>query len=77
MTDAFVIETPKITAGIAVAERSGFRFYTSHPNMRPLEGRHFSSLKAVQRAVETLALTPWLSPEGPCPQYEARHVREM
>jgi hypothetical protein len=55
MTDAFIIETATLTAGIVAAQGRGFRFYASHPSMFPLEGAFFDNIKAVHRAVERLA----------------------
>jgi hypothetical protein len=54
MTDAFIIETATLTAGIVAAQGGGFRFYASHPSMFPLEGAFFDTLKACHRAVERL-----------------------
>ncbi len=55
MTDAFIIETATVTAGIVAAQERGFRFYASHPDMYPLEGQTFSSPQAAQQAAEALA----------------------
>ena len=55
MTDAFIIETSTITAGIVAAQGQGFRFYASHPSMSSLDGQIFVSPKAAQRAAEELA----------------------
>ena len=55
MTDAFIIETSTLTAGIVAAYEQGFRFYASHPAMFALEGRMFGTVKAAQRAAEKLA----------------------
>jgi hypothetical protein len=54
MTDAFIIETATLTAGIVAAQGRGFRFYASHPSMFPLDGASFDTLKACQHAVERL-----------------------
>ena len=58
MTDAYIIETATLTAGIVAAQGRGFRFYASHPSMFVLEGQFFDSLKAAQKACETLARMP-------------------
>lgn len=50
-SSAFVIETATTTAGIAVADGDGFRFFASHPWYSPLEGRRFGSIAAAERAV--------------------------
>ncbi len=54
MSDAFIIETSSMTAGIVAAQGQGFCFYASHPSMFALEGAFFDSLKSAQRAVERL-----------------------
>jgi len=58
MTDAYIIETATLTAGIVAAQGRGFRFYASHPSMFVLEGQFFDSLKAAQTACEKLARMP-------------------
>ncbi len=55
MSDAFVIETARHTAGIAVRERSGFRFYASEALFQPLDDRVFRGLHAVRAAVNAIA----------------------
>ncbi len=55
MSDAYIIETPLMTAGIVAAQEKGFRFYASHPAMYPLEGKVFESVKSAQRAADILA----------------------
>jgi len=55
MADAFIIETRTLTAGIAAAQGSGYRFYASHPAASSMEGQYFGSLQAAQRAAEKLA----------------------
>jgi hypothetical protein len=58
MTDAYIIETSTLTAGIVAAQGRGFRFYASHPAMFALEGQVFDSLKAAQKAAEKLSPMP-------------------
>jgi hypothetical protein len=58
MTDAYIIETTMLTAGIVAAHGRGFRFYASHPSMFVLDGQVFDSPKAAQNAAEKLARTP-------------------
>jgi hypothetical protein len=58
MTDAYIIETATLTAGIVAAQGRGFRFYASHPSMFVLEGQFFESLKAAQKACEKLSRVP-------------------
>jgi len=55
MSDAFVIETARHTAGIAIRERSGFRFYASEALFQPLDNRVFRGLHAVRAAVNAIA----------------------
>ncbi len=62
MSDAYIIETPVMTAGIVAAKEKGFRFYASHPAMYPLEGKVFESVKAAQRAADILAASLRTSP---------------
>jgi hypothetical protein len=54
MFDAFVIETARHTAGIAVRERGGFRFYASEARFQPLDNRLFRGLGAVRAAVNAI-----------------------
>ncbi len=58
MTDAYIIETTMLTAGIVAAHGRGFRFYASHPSMFVMDGQVFDSPKAAQNAAEKLARTP-------------------
>jgi len=58
MTDAFVIETPRLTAGIAVRESSGFRFYASDLAFLSLDNRQFRALRELRSAVERQAGGP-------------------
>jgi hypothetical protein len=62
MTDAFIIETATVTAGIVAAHGRGFRFYASHPSMFVLEGQVFDSPKAAQNAAEKVANMPGEKP---------------
>jgi hypothetical protein len=54
MADAFVIEHRNITAGIAVRERGGFRFYSSHEVFLPIEARKFRRLRDIEAAVRRI-----------------------
>jgi hypothetical protein len=58
MTDAYIIETATMTAGIVAAHGLGFRFYASHPTMFVLDGQVFDSPKAAQNAAEKIARRP-------------------
>jgi hypothetical protein len=69
VTDAYIIETATVTAGIVAAQGRGFLFYAAHPDMYALDGRTFSSPRAAQRAAEKLAriaaVKPSPSRQGP------------
>lgn len=54
MSAAFVIEIDGNAAGLAFAERSGFRFYASERSYWELEGRWFRSLGQAERAATAL-----------------------
>ncbi len=54
-TDAFVIETTRHTAGIAVRERGGFRFYAADTLFHPLDNRSFRGLRELRAAIDRLA----------------------
>ena len=56
MSNAFVIESASLTAGLAVREDQGFRFYASDAAFRPLDDRHFHGLRTLRAAVDRLAL---------------------
>jgi len=46
ISTARVIEIGRVTAGIAVPEEDGFRFFSSQRAFDPLDGRRFRSLRA-------------------------------
>ena len=71
MTDAFIIETSTITAGIVAAYGQGFRFYASHPAVFSLDGQVFGTPKAAQRAAEKLVGRP-KSPPTPRNKWVSR-----
>ena len=52
MADAFVIEHHDLTAGIAVRERGGFRFYSSDALFRKIDTRRFRRLREIRLAVK-------------------------
>lgn len=54
MSNAIVIETGRSTAGIIIAERTGFRFYASAPLFSALEGKSFANAAAAERACRAL-----------------------
>ena len=47
---AYTIETSSHTAGIAVADGNGFLFFAADPLFSALDGNHYPSVAAVQRA---------------------------
>jgi hypothetical protein len=55
-TEAFIIETPYHTAGIAVRERSGFRFYPSDALFQAFGQRTFRGLHDLQDAINRLSM---------------------
>lgn len=55
MSDRFVIEADRSVVGIAVRGEGGFRFFTSNPHFKPLEGKTFRRARALRRDVEELA----------------------
>ena len=54
MSHAYIIEVANRTAGIVVAENRGFRFFSSEAAFDALEGSHFGSARAAERAARTL-----------------------
>jgi len=52
MTNAFVIEHRDVTAGIAVRERGGFRFYSSDALFLAIDARRFRRLREIDLAVK-------------------------
>lgn len=51
---AYVIETPRVTAGIAVREAAGYRLHVSDPSFSELGGHIYATLSAAQNAVDAL-----------------------
>ena len=54
MSHAYIIEIANQTAGIVVAEERGFRFFSSETAFDALEGTHFGSARAAERAARAL-----------------------
>jgi hypothetical protein len=54
-TPAFTIEVDDIAAGIALRERTGFRFVAADPRFRLLDGSHFRRLGQIEAAARNLA----------------------
>jgi hypothetical protein len=55
MSNAYVIETARHTAGIAVREPRGFRFYASDVQYYSLDNLSFSGLGDLRAAIDMLA----------------------
>lgn len=53
--DQFVVETERITAGVAVRVPGGFRFFHSDARFSRFEGQTFRSAQALSRSVRELA----------------------
>jgi hypothetical protein len=54
MSKAYVIEVSNQTAGIVVGDERGFRFFSSERAFDSLEGGHFGSARAAERAARAL-----------------------
>jgi hypothetical protein len=54
MSQAYVIEVSDRTAGIVVSEERGFRFFSSERAFDSLDGGHFGSARAAERAARAL-----------------------
>jgi len=52
MANAFVIEHRNLTAGIAVRERGGFRFYSSDALFVTIDTQRFRRLREIDLAVK-------------------------
>jgi hypothetical protein len=57
MPHAYIIEIANQTAGIVVAEDRGFRFFSSESAFDSLEGTHFGSARAAERATRAVLET--------------------
>ena len=55
MSDRFVVEADKSVVGVAVRGAGGFRFFTSHPDFKPIEGKIFRRARALIRRVHEFA----------------------
>lgn len=63
MTDSLVIETAHHTAGVAVREQGGYRFYAADATFQPLDNRFFHRLRALQAAIDSLCRSADGDPE--------------
>ena len=52
MSNAVIIELANYTAGIAVREGSGYRFYASETLFRDIDDRKFRRLRELHAAVD-------------------------
>jgi len=57
LSDRFVVEADKSVVGVAVRGAGGFRFFTSNPDFKPIEGKTFRRARALIRRVRELART--------------------
>lgn len=55
MSDRFVIEADRGVVGVAVRGAGGFRFFTSNPHFKSLEGKIFRRARLLRARVEELA----------------------
>jgi hypothetical protein len=55
MSDAFIIEARGRTAGVAVREKGGFRFFAAATPFYRLDKRVFRGLGALRAALDALA----------------------
>jgi predicted RecB family endonuclease len=58
MNDIYAIETSARTAGLAVCDAAGFRFYASDQMFTTLECRRYERLAEIHTAVNRLAAAP-------------------
>ena len=63
--DRFVVEANRSVVGVAVRGAGGFRFFTSNPRFKSLEGKTFRRVRALRRRVEELAGRSLPSGEAP------------
>ncbi|MDE8652783.1 hypothetical protein [Novosphingobium album (ex Liu et al. 2023)] len=55
MSEHFIVEANKITAGVAVRVPGGFRFFHSDPRFQRLDGEVFRKARTLARKVRELA----------------------
>jgi hypothetical protein len=55
VSDSFVVETNKMTVGVAVRVPGGFRFFYSDPQFRVLDDQIFRRARNLARTVGELA----------------------
>ena len=55
MSDRFAVEADKTVVGVAVRGAGGFRFFTAHPDFKPMEGKTFRRARALVRRVREFA----------------------
>jgi hypothetical protein len=63
MTDIYAIETSVGTAGLAVRDASGFRFYAADHVFTALENQQYARLAEIYTAVNRLAAAPSKPPK--------------
>lgn len=62
VTESIVIETARHTAGVAVREQGGYRFYAADAVFQPLDNHVFRGLRALYAAVASLSRSPGDAP---------------
>ncbi|HEX7850229.1 MAG TPA: hypothetical protein VF485_10915 [Sphingomonas sp.] len=61
LSNHFLIEADRRVIGLAIRFRGGFRFIASDERFRPLEGKLFRKLKAIDRLAAILS-AKWRHP---------------
>jgi hypothetical protein len=75
MTDAIIIELPSRTAGIAVRERGGYRFYASERVFHAMDDRTFPRLRDLRAALDRVAANGRAQEQGIPPKQQAGKTR--
>ena len=52
--ERYVLEVGGQSLGLLVAEKNGYTFFSAGPAARALDGKHFASTEAAQRALHAL-----------------------
>lgn len=76
MSDAIVIESNQMTAGIALRERGGYRFYASDGTFHAIDAQIFRRLSDIQAAVRRVlaedgARRARVTPDAVGPEHQA------
>ncbi len=54
MSNAYIVETARHTAGVALRERGGFRFYASDALFQSLDNLSFGGLRELWAAIDLI-----------------------